>query len=134
MTLTQCSYERITLLKQIWESGYWESSAFVLDNLKGYAREYLGDGWINPFPQNCEDSAYGLAKWRNYPFSCFQSTYVASARFLPLPRFLLPLLRFLTNIPWSTKQDSIALFIFEDQFKMQATMWLRMVVRLAVVF
>jgi len=30
--------------------------------LKEYSREYLGEGWT----QNCEDSAYGLGRRRNY--------------------------------------------------------------------
>jgi len=31
-------------------------SAFVLHELKGYARGDLGDGWIIPSPQKCEDT------------------------------------------------------------------------------
>jgi len=75
MTLKQCSYERITLLKQIWESGCWGMV-----------------GLIHPLKTVKIVHIYGLAKWRNYPCSRFQSTCLASANFLPLPRFL-------TNIP-----------------------------------
>jgi len=42
-------------------------SAFVLDDVKGYARGNLGDGWINPSPQKCEDTVYVLYKLQNYP-------------------------------------------------------------------
>jgi len=52
----------------------------------------------------------------------------ASARFLPLSRFLI-------NILWSTEQDFVLhCLFFEDQFKMEVVVWLWMLIRLAVVF
>jgi len=37
-------------------------SVFIFNDFHGYGRVYLGDGWINPSPQNSDDTAVELGK------------------------------------------------------------------------